>query len=68
MCNKHEIWSQGKDLALALHPPTSPVPLGKLSFTSWVLMMLTGNINVDFKDLWRSNNIIYVDFINIIKY
>ena len=51
MCNEHEIWSQGKDLALALHPPTSPVPLGKLSFTSWVLMMLTGNINVDFKDL-----------------
>lgn len=51
MCKEHEIWSQGKDLALALCSPTSPVPLGKLSFTSWVLMMLTGNINVDFKDL-----------------
>ena len=31
-------------------------PLGKLIDAFWVLMMLTRNINVYFKDWWRFNN------------
>lgn len=29
--------------------PVNPVPLGKLIYTSWVFVILTGNINVCFK-------------------
>lgn len=37
-----------KILVLALLP-MNPVPLGKLIYTSWVFVILTGNINVCFK-------------------
>lgn len=44
--------------------PTSPVPLGQLIYTSWVFLIVTGNINVCFKYWEDLTTVIYVDFIN----